>query len=393
MNRQYENLNRVWQLIVSDVRASQLGDGSTRNPVVKTTYPREAAFSASILAANYRTSSASHDLELANRNISFLNQKITESGVIFDEPIWTPRGENIRRGSLPATVYLFEALDAACIRLDKELFKNKHNIDLLKYLENCEIRQNIFAHDEIRDKNENLAHPVINTSLMAIWLRQQLTPANDNIEKIDNQLKKHQRNSGLWPYLYSRFLFERILDRFVLFPKKSKFILILRKLLKDRSFFFSDFHHHAVCLQYYLKCSNTMSPKREKNIMKAWHFIESKFLYNTNQISLDFSWEPQPNFPRYSNFKDTTTYFIVMEILYLFHKRNIFSKDYVLEISEGFCAHILQNLIVDTNTKISPRIPAYEGSIDEIELIFPRPAESVHHKGHLMSNMYLLSTT
>lgn len=387
MSKEYSSLESLWGVICEIVRSSQQPDGSTLNPVVRATYYREAAFSANILATNALRYGFKEDAALAHQNIKLLWSKINNDGVVFDEPIWAPRGENIRPGSLPATVYLFEALNNACKKLETQSPIHTSKTELLDYIESCEIKPGIFAHDRIEKNAPRLPHPVINTSLMAVWLKQLL--GGDVHLSFFRDLKKQQRSCGLWPYLYSSFFLERALDKIQrVVPKSRTLIYVCQKLLKDRSFFFSDFHHHAVCLQYLLKIKFQRTAINKRIVSKAWAFIENNLKHEDGSISLNFDWEPQPNVPRYSNFKDTTTYFVVIEILYLLYEQGTLSKKQALTLSNSLSAHILKNLVASElhDPSIKCILP-YEGTKDQIDLIFPRPAESVFHKGHLMCNM------
>ena len=105
---------------------------------------------------------------------------------------------------------------------------------------------------------------------------------------------------------------------------------------------------------------------------------------------LDLTWELQPNYPRYSNFKDTTTYFVHNGGSFLLQQKGFIQPLNALDISEKLSAHILKH-IVDPKAK-DPllEIKPYEGTDEEINLIFPRPAETIFHKAHMMTNMIRL---
>lgn len=386
----FPNIARLWQLLCDAIRESQNQDGSTVNPIVASIYYREAAFSANVLSTNARLMDERSDENLAIRNFEFVANALEQYGVVFDEPIWTPRGEGVRKGSLPATVYLFDALESACVNLHAESPINKYEQPLSAYVGDCEMGANLFAHDALNAERMQFVHPVINTSLMANWIRSRVH-ATDTRSLI-KLLSKNQREEGVWPYIFSEFSFERFLDKWRnLIPKSSSLIFLCLKLIKDRSFFFADFHHHAVTLQYLLKVVSHYGAEESKIVNKAWDFIVSHVRdRDSGSKALDFSWEPQPNFPRYSNFKDTTTYFIIMEVLFLLVNRGFVTKSYALDFCEGISEHILINLQAVDDNKLVPVLP-YEGTQAEINLIFPRPAESVFHKGHLMANIVMLA--
>ena len=342
-NNSFPNIARLWRLLCDAIRESQNQDGSTVNPVVASIYYREAAFSANVLSTNARLMDESSDEKLAIRNLEFVSNALEQYGVVFDEPIWTPRGEGVRKGSLPATVYLFDALESSCVNLHAESPIDKYEQPLSTYVGDCEMGANLFAHDVLNAEKMQFVHPVINTSLMANWIRGRVHATETR--SLIKLLSKNQREEGVWPYIFSEFYSERFLDKWRNFiPRSSSLIFLCLKLIKDRSFFFADFHHHAVTLQYLLKGVSHYGAEESKIVNKAWGFITSHVHdRDLGSKALDFSWEPQPNFPRYSNFKDTTTYFIIMEVLFLLVDRGFATKSYALDFCEGISKHILTN--------------------------------------------------
>jgi hypothetical protein len=386
------DLNTLWSIVCEITRDSQVSDGSTMNPVVKAKYYRETAFSASILATNSVINNNSEDRVIAEKNFAYVTERLNRVGVVFDEPIWTPRGESLRKGSLPATVFLFEALELASKNLSRESQLDIYGKELMGYTEQCLMEDGWYAHDVIDKTSSVKNYAVINTTLMAVLIKFLVTA--DKSEQLLDMLKSQQHQSGLWPYIVSGIRVERLLDRVAfLVPKANRIKKICVKLFKDRSFFFSDFLHHAVTLQYLLKTTPELNKKSIRLIRRGYSFIFKNIVEKDNSAALDFSWEPQPQIPRYSNFKDTTTYFVVIDILFLMQERGLITTAEAVSKANKLARHMLDHLCVKNRASGEITFLPYEGTNQEIDLIFPRPAESIFHKGHLMCNMIMLSNS
>tara|TARA_B100000780_G_scaffold278245_1_gene251153 strand:- start:11392 stop:12567 length:1176 start_codon:yes stop_codon:yes gene_type:complete len=387
--QKYKHLSKLWDILCDVTRDAQLDNGATKNPVVEEVYVREAAFSSNILATNYLVNKIEDDLLVAKKNHSFVLSMISD-GVTFNEPIWTPRGESLRKGSIPATIYLFEAMEKSSRKLNEDSPINNNKDDLSSYIESCYLGNNHYAHDTVDKKSNEKVYPVLNTTLMAEWMKFRITSkANKRLSKT---LRKEQLKSGLWPYLVSTIPFEKMLDKFSsILPKSSLLKTICLKIFKDKSLFFADFHHHVVTLQYFIKSQDEFNKDEIKIINNGWTFIENNIKKSDSGWSLNFSWEPQPNIPRYSNFKDSTTYFLIMDVLFLMYQKDILKKNDILNTANMLSKHMIKKL--SFKDKISGKwcFLAYEGSDSEIELIFPRPAESIFHKAHLMSELIILA--
>ena len=210
-------------------------------------------------------------------------------GVTFNEPIWTPRGESLRKGSIPATIYLFEAMEKSSRKLNEDSPINNNKDDLSSYIESCYLGNNHYAHDTVDKKSNEKVYPVLNTTLMAEWMKFRITSkANKRLSKT---LRKEQLKSGLWPYLVSTIPFEKMLDKFSsILPKSSLLKTICLKIFKDKSLFFADFHHHVVTLQYFIKSQDEFNKDEIKIINNGWTFIENNIKKSDSGWSLNFSW-------------------------------------------------------------------------------------------------------
>ena len=172
--QKYEHLTELWDVVCKITRDCQLDNGATKNPVVNSVYVREAAFSSNILATNYLINEHKEDLLISNKNYSFVLSKL-QDGVKFNEPIWTPRGESIRKGSVPATVYLFDAMEKSSQKLNRGSLIKDYKDELEIYINSCYLGNNHYAHDSI-DKNLNeIVYPVLNTTLMAEWIKYEIS--------------------------------------------------------------------------------------------------------------------------------------------------------------------------------------------------------------------------
>lgn len=380
-----KSIDNLWSIIVEDVIARQNNDGSVENDIIEGVYPREVAFSANILATNYLKSKNDKDRLLAEKNCSFISC-LLDNSVVFDEPIWTPRGLGSRKGSLPATVFLFWAYAAACEKLGQHNKIQQYREKLINYVSECRLKNGLYAHDAVIPGETGTALPVVNTTLMAEWLLSSIGGRTSNdLTKI---LKSAQLRDGSWPYHFSTFLPEALLYKCLpVLPFKNRIKSACLRFVKDRSIFFNDMLHILVTLHFAMLLCKPEDTAAHDMICKALDFVERNTSDCTNGMKINFDWEPQPNYPRYSNFKDTTSYFVLMDIYRLGSHLGILSAmEANIKINQ-LAKHVVDNLICEPNDAFPYPIMPYEGSQKEVNLIFPRPAESVFHKGQLLANV------
>ncbi|MBC8184619.1 hypothetical protein H8E88_26285 [candidate division KSB1 bacterium] len=105
----------------------------------------------------------------------------------------------------------------------------------------------------------------------------------------------------------------------------SRYIPIIRRLIfrrDDKSVFFGDSTHHCLVYYFHLKAS-LLTQKRScgKYLINGWKWILEKLKENSDGgKAFDFSWEPRPHRPRFCNFQDTNTYFLILASIPLMSK-------------------------------------------------------------------------
>jgi len=391
-----DSLNLIWNSIIKEVAQFQEDNGNVKNSILGGYFLRETAFAAKLFLVQYKITKEKKYLKRSQNALNAVLSNLKNT-IKFDEPVWKPRGIGLRKGSLPATVMVFEALfETLELMENTELYYEKNN--LVDYIKSCKYNNGIFAHDEIVNKNYGglriKGFGVINTSAMALYLMSEVNQREGNnifenklIQQTYQQILNSQRDDGLWTYVFPLFWQKAMRKLYLKIPKRYAEALksINNKIFKDSSIFFGDTIHHAIVIYYLLKSDSNLSDMQINSIQKAWQFIEDKFIFlRDGSIKIDFSWEPKPISPRYCNFLDTTSYFIVLHLLNKMKCFGFISKnsDYI----NGLSKYVANSLLHSNKT---PCISPYDGPEDIIANIFPRPAESVVHKGFLISDLIL----
>ncbi|RJR33286.1 MAG: hypothetical protein C4567_17045 [Deltaproteobacteria bacterium] len=390
----------IWNNITNEVMKHQDGDtGILKNSIYSNMYYlRETAFAVKIFIVNY----------IITKNEEFLDRARLASKVIithlknnieFDEPVWHPRGIKFNKGSLPGTVMVYEALFEGLNLLEKnkKTFIEFNRRELAEYIQACYFGKGTFSHDRIV-KGRKFAQ-VINTSAMALYLMSKIASIDGNNEvycetinkETLEQINNSQRQDGFWPYTFPEKSHKILWKIHTYLPLKLRNLIekLFLKLFQDRSIFFGDGVHHCLTLIYLLKYYSLVNSDSidVDLINKGWRFIKNKLiLLDDNGIKFDFTWEPKPAYPRICNFIDTTTYFVIFDILHYMNSLGIVDGDTYRYVSLGIAKYITSNLLDYDHI---PVIKPYDGPESIIENIFPRLTESVVHKGFLMSNLIL----
>ena len=66
---------------------------------------------------------------IANKKYFVFKTHIQDKGIEFNEPVWIPRGQSSRNGSLPAAMYLFEALENVQKSLQQKEWRYERQAD------------------------------------------------------------------------------------------------------------------------------------------------------------------------------------------------------------------------------------------------------------------------
>lgn len=386
----------IWGRIVEELslgqdKAPERYLGHAMNPVVGAVYYRETAFAAKVFATEYKRTGDENWLRRAELSLGALQTQNIYTGL--DEPLWKPTGVVFKKGSIPATALLLCAFWNTMDLLEKNIEMEKWE-DLISFLKRCYLKQGLFAHDEIRRQNK-APLPVQNTSAMALFLMEVAYEKGIQDDFIINKrrqvlscLLKGQRSDGFWPYIYPGYLQSSFFRFSLLRPYlKTRIFNLLYK--GSKNILFGDSVHHCYVL-YYLLQREFLNKRGDSvdHIVAGWNWLKGRILEERGDLRFDFDWEPAPQAPCYCNFRDTTTYFLIINIALFLEKRDLIKKEESHHIINGLLKHI-EVFLLSVNEEHFPCINPYEGPNEIIKNIFPRAAESVAWKGALLSDLIL----
>ena len=374
----------LWSYLVSESCRLQVDSrenrGFIRNEVVGGFYYRETAFAAKVFATEWsRTGDKAYKIRAINAIDALKSVAMKYSDAGFPEPYWMPRGIEFKKGSIPATIILWHALNETHRLLNFDKFVSEDQIK--KFLLLCKHPCGGYAHDVFDFSSKNKTSMVINTSAMALcFLSATCNSVNNELSLLALDIVLQQRADGCWPYLVNGYFQKKLFAYQYIIPKKIK--NIYNSLLQDRSIFFADYLHHIVTLYYLLHSYNTHVPS--KNVISAISNAIDFVLSNSDVLPdgsrrLNYCWEPVIRHVRHCNMKDISAYFYLLAAL---------TK---LKSSQWISSHDFSGLIASYSLylecvlKKKGSLPAYQGVHNEIRLILPRPAESMLDKAFLYS--------
>jgi hypothetical protein len=395
-----KHCNYIWSLILRDARNLQevkegRNHGLIYNPLIKSYYYRETAFAAKIFASDYMATGSLESKERAALCLDALKSVIGGGKIVrgLDEPVYTPRGVIWRKGSIPATILFLESIIESSQLLDKD-YGWCRPFEYLKYLERCYIGGGIFDHDIVQDRGKVIQ--VINTSAIALYYINLCSSLGCKDEMLLGESKIITKRicgaicrDGFWPYLFpsipQKWLY--FISGFIRIPQRI--LRLYNRILGDSSVFFGDSLHQAVALFYLLKGMKVLGRDDVgalKSANMGWGFLKDKFGFDKNSGAFDFSWEQLPRQFRYSNFRDTSTYFYCLACLHLMRELDLISQALCGEYTCSIISYIRHEL---SNEKGSPGIHAYEGTENMLQYLIPRPSESVFNKGAPASDFFV----
>jgi hypothetical protein len=390
-------LLHIWSLIRDELASlqDQAPDefrGQVANPISGSVYVRDTAFAAQIFATEYRRTQDRRWLDRAKAALCALDQMDTYGGL--DEPIWNRYGWHFSKGSLATSGMLLDAVWEARNLVDMERPTRDQWQRLCRYLESCRVGPGLFAHNTVKAGNKPAA--VQNTTAIALYLLECMSskipnsdmPILQERDLVYSTLKRGQRLDGFWPYAYPG-----ITQRIYLYSPSplralARSLPVLNKHFcpgGDRSITFGDTVHHCLTL-YYLCKSMLLRGSGGCGISvprNAWKWIQGHLLQTEEAgLSLNFAAEPVPHAPRYCNFRETTSYFLILATLPLLARMGVVG-DERREISLRILTHIRGNLLEQEGA--CPVIKPYEGPIEILRCILPRVGESGAWKGGCLS--------
>lgn len=398
-------LIRIWARIRDELAAHQdmAQDercGAVVNPISGAVYSQNTACAALVFAAEYVQQGDQVWLSRADRAINSLNGEKVLMGV--DEPKWNRLGWQNNRGSLFATGTLLDALwNAKCIlRMET---KEEGQALLLDYLKTCKIKSGQYSHDSIVKGHTSV--PVQNVTAIALYILESIAsrspePGGDIIEEcrhVTDSLIRGQREDGFWPYTCPDPV-QRLTFRFPAMRPIVKNIPLIRRYVigvGDGSILFGDAVHHCLVLFYFAKCTgmhHQHSSFSKQSLKKGWNWIQEHLVeYEDGKVRFDFDWEPIPTGFRHANFRDTSTYFLILAMLPTLTRFDVVSEEDCRRICNGMLLHIESCLLQDTTfpTCIKP----YEGPDEVLKWILPRVGEASAWKGALLAEYMLVQNS
>ena len=376
----------VWSRIVTELARLQdaapaESPGAVINPVCGAPYVLDACCAAAVFAAEHRRTEDERWRERAVAAVRTIQSHEIFRGI--DEPVWDALGWHNAPGSLPATGI---AIDAYCYALKRlELPIEEDQVALLGFLSRCRTEMGGFVHnaprpDEQKPEVQNATATALN--LLDLLRREKILDGHSlyaGLETTVSRLSRGQSASGFWPYHYPGARWKQAVNR----P-------ILNTVLRPRRFFFyrggGDITHHLMTLyfaaQYF---SSTTARANAGMLTTGWRWVEKRLVRGTDaSVSIDWSEDPAPTSPQFSNTRDANAYFLILGVLPLLAALRIVDRDEFDAIAQGLMAHIDSRLISRVQT---PCVVPYEGPIETVKNILPMFEQSVAWKGRLMANI------
>jgi len=369
--------------------------GHIVNPVAGLPYAQNTGCAALVFATEHCRTNDSTWMFRAQKAVTALKRQSIHIGL--DEPKWYRPGWENHRGSLFATGTLLDSYWRTLDLLGQQ-DDEQGMLQLLNYLSSCLIKPGLFAHDSIQPGHVPAA--VQNTSAIALYLMEMVAlQLGNNVDPILKQrditlhfLLKGQRKDGFWPYIYpgtkQQLVYQsRGLRGLVLYTP-----YIRRYFFKhgDESIYFGDAVHHCLVLHYLAKSIDLRRSTLawEQTLSTAWkwtreHLIETEY----SGLRFDFDWEPIPHFFRWGNFRDTSTYFLILATLPILTRLSIIAESECKKVANGILIHIEKRLL--DGQRFATSISPYEGADHIIRFILPRVGEASAWKGALLSEFAL----
>ena len=396
--REESVLRPIWSRIVDELAFHQdLAPDELRgqlvNPISGSIYTRDTAFAAQVFATEYHRTKDEKWLSRAKAALDSLLEMDIYGGL--DEPIWNRRGWHYNKGSLATTGMLLDAVWEAMSLLDCK-HEGEQWWRLFRYLEGCLVGPGLFAHDSVKPGRNPPA--VQNTTAIALYLLEyaasKVGDDNDTVLRERDlallSLFKGQRIDGFWPYIYPGTM-RQFVFRFSFMRTLVRRIPVVRGYVfrGDRSVFFGDAVHDCLVFYYLVKSILLREPDYPyvSVIDRGWEWICSHLVETSaGGLRFDFDWEPKPMGPRYCNFRETSTYFLILATLPLLARIGVIGDEFH-DIASGLLTHIESSLLENEGT--FPGIKPYEGPVEVLRNILPRVGESVAWKGGCLCQLVL----
>jgi hypothetical protein len=377
----------LWSRIVSELARLQdaapaESAGAVVNPICGAPYVLDACCAAAVFAAEFRRTD---DERWRQRALAAV--RAAQAHGIFrgiDEPRWDSLGWHNAPFSLPATGMAVDAYFDALKRL--ELPVEKEQVEgLLGFLSACRTETKGFVHNALRPGQRG--PEVQNATASALNLLGRLRrecgldghPLYADLETTVSRLGRGQSASGFWPYHYPGARWREALDR----P-------VLSTLLRPRRFFYygggGDITHHLMTLYFAAQYFSSAGERADTGPLAAgWRWIKKRLVRSADGgVSIDWSGDPVPTTPRYTNGRDVNAYFLILGVMPLLADAAVVDSDESGAIARGLMAHIESHLVSPGHT---PCVVPYDAPVEIARNILPMFEQSVAWKGRLMADV------
>ncbi len=387
----------IWGRLIAALAEEIHDDGKVAyvtNCISGVFYPREQLFAILAFAVNEK-------LVLKKDAFPF-TQRLTIAAEAINppdygnEPLWSRYGWELKSGSLAAV-----GLAAVCGKLiaSQGEFPNLTvvNARILVYASEmmaaAKLAPGTYSHDVLKDST-NLPG-VLNTTAMAAFVLSEVGSAEEFLQT-SRVIRDGQRKDGFWPYQVCPVWQHRINWIISKVVSQNRFHgtacckLIFRE--KDNNIYFGDILHHCLIL-YILRSIDTRGiGEAEHNILiserAGVEWILNQFIYGDSVAQLSYEAEPPLKRLRFSNFRETTSYFLILTCLPRWTEAGYLSLEGSASLEEGIISHISRNLFSKNYESLA--IEPYECTRSEMKKIAPRAGESNSWKAALFSE-YLLT--
>jgi len=374
----------VWDRIVSELaqfqdQASAVARGQVVNAISGSPCGQDTGCAAKVFAVEYARTAKPQWRDRAEAALTAMDQADPYGGL--PEPVWDVLGWHDNPGSVYVTGTTLDAIWSARRILGCELGLEQGR-RLMDYLWTCRVGPGLFAHDTIRPGVK--MPPIQNIAAFALYMMtviEQAPSAADRPILSDRDpairhLLAGQRRDGLWPY-HTQGLAGRLGLRCPLLARFGRFNETWRE---------ADFMHHCLVL-YYLGKTAAMRQHRRlvDGVRLGWSFVrENLEPVGQDELRCRWSWEKRPWGPRYCNYSDTNTYFLILACLPVMRELGIVDQLEADRVGQGVVNHISRALLNEEGRH--PSIRPAEGPVETIRCILPMVEQSVAWKGSLLAD-------
>jgi hypothetical protein len=382
----------VWARIVSELAelqdaASRESPGSVVNPICGKPYVVDTCCAAAVFAGEYQRTGDERWRTRAADAVAAARRGGLFRGV--HEPNWDLFGWHDVAESLTATGI---AVDAYCDSLNRlGLVPNDDQVeDLLALLLRCRTAGGGFAHNtqtpgQRTPEVQNATASALNLlGRLGRGKRTENHPVCAGRGATLSRLGRGQTASGFWPYHYPRSTLRKTLDmplKVLLMPTRYPVYLGYGDV--------GDVAHHLMALYFatgYFSSSGTTAATTM--LASGWGWIRKRLVHAEDHgLAIDWTVDPAPQSPRYSNSRDTNAYFLILGAIPGLTSLGIVDKTESGAVAEALLAHVGSALI--SNPGRMPCIVPCEGPVEVVRNVLPMFEQSVAWKGRLMVEVIL----